>query len=191
MGHTPLVIWAWLPALMDTSEENRVHGDTPTEIDNPVADTQSSDELPVERRKPTTYEPKDSYKLVYFVFVLVAAGVLFPWNSFILAIDYFRFLYPTQHVENVIPYTDLTFTLLAVLFTVLLVNVLPLQLRICFGYLMFASVLAFIPSLDFGIHNCTVDTKLGFGFTVVAVVSIALGGGGEGVWPVTGCLIIL
>ncbi len=126
-----------------------------------------------------TRRPADKYHLIYFLFVLVAVGLLTPWNSFILAIDYFRFLYPTRHVENVIPYTELTLTLLGSLAMLALVNVIPRHVRIWFGYVVFILVLLFVPLMDIGIHNCTVSTDVGFGLTVVSVALLALGGGSE------------
>ena len=41
--------------------------------------------------------PKDRFGLAYNAFFLAGAGFLFPWNSFVAAVDYFLFLYPDKH----------------------------------------------------------------------------------------------
>ena len=123
--------------------------------------------------------PKDQLHIIYIITILVSAGILFPWNSYISAIDYFKFLYPTQRVENVIPYAYMSVTLFGIVFTIGSINLLPLHGRIAFGYVIFSLVLLFIPLLDIGIHNCSVNTDVGFGLTVFSVVLVALGSGGK------------
>lgn len=134
------------------------------------------DDTPVEDSSPP---PRDSYHLVYFVILLVSMGILFPYNSIVVAIDYFLFLYPTQKPEFVFPFIYLIVTLLFVMFTISTVNIFPIHGRICFGYLMFSIALLFIPLLDIGIHNCTVNTELGFILTLGAIVVISIGSGGN------------
>ena len=126
-----------------------------------------------------TSVPKDQLHIIYIITILVSAGILFPWNSYISAIDYFKFLYPTQRVENVIPYTYMSLTLFSVVFTIGSINLFPLHGRIAFGYIIYFLVLLFIPLLDIGIHNCSVTTDIGFGLTVLSVVLVALGSGGK------------
>ena len=126
-----------------------------------------------------TLVPKDQLHIIYIITILVSAGILFPWNSYISAIDYFKFLYPTQRVENVIPYTYMSVTLVGIVITIGSINLLPLHGRIAFGYVIYSLVLLFIPLLDIGIHNCSVNTDVGFGLTVFSVVLVALGSGGK------------
>ena len=43
------------------------------------------------RLRPRAYSlPKDHYYLVYIIFFLQGVGMLFPWNVFITASEYFR-----------------------------------------------------------------------------------------------------
>ena len=162
---------------LETDEEVLITKDETEETRLKAPD--SADDFPPLEEDMQTRRPADKCHLMYFLFVLVAVGLLTPWNSFILAIDYFRFLYPTQHVENVIPYTELTLTLLGSLAMLALVNVIPLHLRIWFGYIVFILVLLFVPLMDIGIHNCTVSTNVGFGLTVGSVAFLAVGSGSE------------
>lgn len=43
------------------------------------------------------------YYVTYGIFVLLGCGFLFPYNSFITAVDYFSYLYPKYHVEFSFP----------------------------------------------------------------------------------------
>ena len=46
---------------------------------------------PIRKRRPRAYSlPKDHYYLVYIIFFLQGVGMLFPWNVFITASEYFR-----------------------------------------------------------------------------------------------------
>lgn len=38
-------------------------------------------------------------RLVYWIFLLMGTGLLFPWNTIITAVDYFSVLYPSHHVN--------------------------------------------------------------------------------------------
>lgn len=47
--------------------------------------------------------PKDKYFATYSIMVLLGCGFLFPYNSFITAVDYFSYLYPNYNVEFAFP----------------------------------------------------------------------------------------
>ena len=123
--------------------------------------------------------PKDHYLLVYIAMILVGMGVLFPWNSFVSALDYFIYLYGPYYPEVAIPFTNLLVTLGSMGFTIATVNFLPLHCRISFGYVMFIIVLVFLPLFDLVIHNCLVSPLAGFLVTLCSVVLMGLGSGGE------------
>ena len=105
-------------------------------------------------------------------------GILFPWNSFVSALDYFLYLYRSYRPEVAIPLTYLVVTLVAMAFNIAIVNLFPLHGRIGFGYVMFSIVLLFIPLLDIGIHNCTVSSSAGFFLSLSGVVLVGMGSGG-------------
>ena len=124
--------------------------------------------------------PKDRFFLAYFAMFLVGMGVLFPWNSFVSALDYFMSLYRPYNPEVAIPITYLVVTLVSMGFTTAAVNVLPLHGRIGFGYVMFTIVLVFLPLFDLSvIHNCLVSMLTGFLLTLCSVMLVGLGSGGE------------
>ena len=123
--------------------------------------------------------PKDPYHVVYFVFILVSVGILSPYNSYILAIDYFNYLYPGQHPELVLPLVYLLTTVVFTFITIGITNFVPLHGRIGFGYILFGISLLFVPLLDIGVNNCTVSTAVGFVLTLASFVVVGMGSGCE------------
>ena len=125
--------------------------------------------------------PRDRFHLLYLCFFLAGAGFLFPFNSFVAAIDYFYCLYKAQFsaVSEIVPMAYLVTTLLTSTLNLLLVERLSANLRISFGYVMFTVALFFVPMLDIGIHNHTVSTGVSFYLTLTSVLVVGLGSGCE------------
>ncbi|KAE9609723.1 putative equilibrative nucleoside transporter [Lupinus albus] len=46
-------------------------------------------------------EARDTCRVAYIIHFLLGVGNLLPWNAFITAVDYFDYLYPTNHIEKV------------------------------------------------------------------------------------------
>ena len=47
--------------------------------------------------------PEDHKNVAYWSCVALGAGILFPWNAWITAVDYFEMTYPGRHVDRVFP----------------------------------------------------------------------------------------
>ena len=126
-------------------------------------------------------EPRDRFNLVYLCMLTAGAGFLLPWNSYITAIDYFFFLYRSEFstVSEAIPFTYLLTTLFFSTINIGLVGLISIHWRIRFGYIMFSLSLVFIPLLDIGINNCTVSTHVSYYLTLLTIVVVGLGSGGE------------
>ena len=126
-------------------------------------------------------EPKDHFYLVYICMLMAGAGFLFPWSSYISAIDYFFFLYHSQFqtVSEAIPVTYLLTTLFSSTINVALVGLFSIHSRIRFGYLMFSISLVFVPLLDIGINNCTVSTNISYYLTLFSIVAVGVGSGSK------------
>ena len=135
----------------------------------------SSDPMETAAAQPNP--PKDRFYLVYVAFFLAGAGFLFPWNSFVAAVDYFLFLYPDKHPEVAIAVTYLLVTLTFSTVNICTVHCIPLHGRIGFGYFMFTAALIFVPLLDIAIQNCTLDTNFSFLLTLCAVLTVGIGSG--------------
>ncbi|KAL9656557.1 hypothetical protein ABK040_012140 [Willaertia magna] len=109
--------------------------------------------------------PKDKWNLVYFIFLLQGTGVLFPWNAFISAPDYFGRLYGGDimlyfSVANAIP------NVIGLLALLKLAPKIPIKFRIFPAYIITFFVLVAVPILGFaGVHG-----TVGFVLTIVLVV---------------------
>lgn len=138
--------------------------------------TTKQDETPL---TSTTRTPKDQFCFVYILFITVSVGILFPYNSYILAIDYFLLLYPNQHPELTLPLAYLAVTLLFVFVTINVANFISLHVRIGIGYILFGIPLLFVILLDFGVQNCTVSATLGFVLTFISFMVVGIGSGSK------------
>jgi len=125
--------------------------------------------------------PEDKYRLLYFCFVMVGAGFLTPWTTYIAAFDYFFYYYEIEFptVSVAIPVIYLVFSFFFGTLNVFLVSKLETHDRITFGYIMFFMSLLIIPMLDVGIHNCAIPTGAGFYVTLLSVAIVAMGSGGK------------
>ena len=165
---------------LPTSPQSSQHGCTEAHTtDDPQAESEVAELItsgssdPVEPFPP----PKDRFGLAYIAFFLAGAGFLFPWNSFVAAVDYFLFLYPDKHPEVAIAVTYLVVTLAFSTVNVYTVHSIPLHARIGFGYVMFTVALVFVPLLDIAIQNCALDSNVSFVLTLCAVLTVGIGSG--------------
>ncbi|KAL5725850.1 hypothetical protein ACHQM5_008945 [Ranunculus cassubicifolius] len=65
----------------------------------------------------TTTIPKDTYNFAYFIYFLLGASSLFPWNTFLTAVDYFTYLYPTSSIDRLFTLIYMLVVLLGVSLT--------------------------------------------------------------------------
>ena len=166
-----------------------INSEPETDRDDQHLSNESPDETPLCCCQPSAVNltvPKDRFFLAYIAMFLVGMGVLFPWNSFVSALDYFMFLYRPYRPEVDIPITYLVVTLVSMGFTTTAVNVVPLHGRIGFGYVIFTIVLVFLPLFDLVMHNCLVSMLTGFLLTLGSVMLVGLGSGGKCIRSLTG-----
>ena len=156
---------------MDRDDKHLIDESPGYEYKTPLCCCQSSSVEPT--------APKDRFFLAYIAMFLIGMGVLFPWNSFVSALDYFMSLYRPYNPEVAIPITYLVVTLVSMGFTTAAVNVLPLHGRIGFGYVMFIIVLVFLPLFDLVMYNCLLYPLDGFLLTLCSAMLVGLGSGGE------------
>lgn len=127
---------------------------------------------------PSLPPPEDHFNLVYISMLMAGAGFLFPWTSYITAVDYFLLIYQEDfsHVPVIIPLVYLVTTLVSSTFNVAAVRWVPLHWRIGFGYVMFLIALLFVPFLDVGIRH-GLSTQTAFYLTLLSVALVGFGSG--------------
>ncbi|VVC32686.1 Equilibrative nucleoside transporter,Major facilitator superfamily domain [Cinara cedri] len=93
---------------------------------------------------PLATPPTDRLGLVYAVMLLAGAGFLFPYNSFVMAVDYFQIKYPDSMVVFDMTIVYILVAFVAVLTNNLLVDTLSFTCRINIGYGLTISTLLFV-----------------------------------------------
>ncbi|KAK6945114.1 Equilibrative nucleoside transporter [Dillenia turbinata] len=134
-------------------------------------------------------KPRDTYKAAYLIHFLLGAGNLLPWNSFITAVDYFGFLYPTKHVEKVFSVAYMSSSLLCLILLLSCFNKtqkLGLRLRLNLGFSMFILSLMAPPVIDWchwhgtnGAFTVTIASVVVCGFADALVAASLMGSAGE------------
>ena len=121
--------------------------------------------------------PEDKGNVCYWAYFSLGTGVLFPWNAFITAVDYFQDLYPKQHVDRVFGVTYMFPNLLVL--GVLLLHPLGLSTshRIYVGFFLYLFCLFSVPLIDAVLIGDT-GSEGTWTFTVAAV---ALAGVADGI----------
>ncbi|KAG5885213.1 hypothetical protein JTB14_012236 [Gonioctena quinquepunctata] len=116
--------------------------------------------------------PLDAYNAVYLAFVLGGAGFLLPYNSFIMAMDYFKVRYPGTPVVFDMSLVYIAVALFTVLGNNLLVETFTLNSRINFGYIMSFITLIFVVICEVWWEAFGSATSYTVNLAAVAVVSI-------------------
>lgn len=82
-----------------------------------------------------TTPPKD-HKSVYFSLVVAGIGFVLPYNSFIIASDYWIERFPTRTVELDLSTTYIFVAFISVLCNNIFISIAPFRIRILFGKLL-------------------------------------------------------
>ncbi|KAG7205436.1 hypothetical protein KM043_007428 [Ampulex compressa] len=116
--------------------------------------------------------PVDKYNLIYLALVLGGIGFLLPYNSFIIAVDYFQARYPGTTVIFDMSVVYITMAFFAVNANNILVETLSLNTRITFGYLVSFFTLNFVVICEIWWELFAVATSYTINLVAVAVVSL-------------------
>ncbi|KAJ8753207.1 hypothetical protein K2173_017801 [Erythroxylum novogranatense] len=138
--------------------------------------------MDIEKEPRDQSEPKDPLKIGYIIHFLLGAGNLLPWNTYITAIDYFGYLYPTKHIEKVF---SVAYMSSSVLFLVIVMTwggwskKLSYRVRMNLGFCMFVLSLMAAPTIDWAWSiNASKGRPTGaYAVTVASVVVCGLADG--------------
>lgn len=144
--------------LLDDARE--VAGQQPRRQSRPPADHEAS-------------SPADRFNWIYITLMMCGAGFLLPYNSFITAVDYYQDKYPGSTIIFDMSLTYICLALVSVILNNLFVDLLPLQVRITFGYLVSFVTLLLISILDIELQ--WFSPVVSYRMTLVAVAVVSLG----------------
>lgn len=119
--------------------------------------------------------PKDSFHLAYIIYFTLGAGYLLPWNAFVMAVDYFSYLYPDASVDRVFAIAYMVVGLICLLLIIAFEHKSSSFVRINIGLVLFVAALLAVPLMDVWYVNGRVGIYGGFYATVslVALCGIA------------------
>ncbi|XP_058769532.1 equilibrative nucleotide transporter 1-like [Vicia villosa] len=117
------------------------------------------------KKKP----PQDTWNLAYIIYFTLGIGYLFPWNSFITAVDYFSYLYPQASVDRIFAIVSTLISLSGLFLIILNGHKSHAYVRINVGLALFVVSLVIVPLLDVVYVKGRVGLNNGFYVTVGAV----------------------
>ncbi|XP_064478255.1 equilibrative nucleoside transporter 4-like isoform X2 [Ornithodoros turicata] len=117
--------------------------------------------------------PLDRCNCVYLALVLAGVGFLLPYNSFIIAVDYFQAKYPSTTIVFDMSLVYILVAFGAVVINNLLVETLPLHVRLSFGYLSSFATLLFVALFE--VLWDAFEHDVGYTVNLVAVAVVAFG----------------
>ncbi|KAG8177783.1 hypothetical protein JTE90_012903 [Oedothorax gibbosus] len=124
-------------------------------------------------RKGDLSAPRDTCQGVYLGLLLTGIGFLLPYNSFIIAVDYFQAKYPGTTIVFDMSLVYILVALLAVLINNLLVEALTLHARITFGYVVSLATLLHVALFEIWME--VFDLWHGYFVNLLAVAFVSFG----------------
>ncbi|XP_013395768.1 equilibrative nucleoside transporter 4-like [Lingula anatina] len=117
--------------------------------------------------------PHDTCSCIYLGLILAGAGFLLPYNSFIIAVDYYQDRFPDTTIVFDMSLTYICVAFVSVCINNVLVELLSLHTRITVGYVISFLTLLSVALFDVWFELLTRDSA--YRVTLVAVGTVALG----------------
>ncbi|KAG7157014.1 Equilibrative nucleoside transporter 4-like [Homarus americanus] len=118
--------------------------------------------------------PEDPWNLIYLALVMAGIGFLLPYNSFTIAVDYFQERYPETTIVFDISIVYIFVAFGAVLLNNLVVELVPLNIRIIFGYVVSLVMLIFVSFFEIWWPNAFM-ASISYKVTLFSVSVVAFG----------------
>ncbi|XP_050435902.1 equilibrative nucleoside transporter 4 isoform X2 [Adelges cooleyi] len=118
--------------------------------------------------------PVDHKDRIFFAMTLAGAGFLFPYNSFVMAVDYFQIKYPSSMVIFDMTLVYIIMAFFAVLTNNLLVDTLSFKCRINIGYALTTTTLLFVGAVEI-LWSEMFSLNTSYYINLVAIAIIAWG----------------
>ncbi|KAG1656366.1 Equilibrative nucleoside transporter 4 [Nymphon striatum] len=117
--------------------------------------------------------PRDPCNCIYFALVLAGAGFLLPYNSFIIAVDYFQARYPGTTIVFDMSLVYILMAFFAVTINNFLIESLSLHIRISFGYILAFFTLLFVAFFEIWFE--AFEDSIAYNINLIAVAVVACG----------------
>lgn len=116
--------------------------------------------------------PGDNCNCIYYSLIFAGVGFLLPYNSFIVAVDYFQSQYPNTTIIFDMNIVYIFMGFFAVIVNNLLVETLSLHTRITFGYIVSFSTLLFVAICEIYLGLFSIHTSYSINLIAMAVLAI-------------------
>eukprot|EP01025_Chloroclados_australasicus_P061182 TRINITY_DN799_c0_g3_i6.p1 TRINITY_DN799_c0_g3~~TRINITY_DN799_c0_g3_i6.p1 ORF type:complete len:435 (+),score=37.55 TRINITY_DN799_c0_g3_i6:132-1436(+) len=104
------------------------------------------------------------------IYCMMGIGLLFPWNAFLTAIDYFELIYPGKHVDRTFTVVYLPLCLFTIAMAIHFNSVVRGRIRVIASFIGFTLTMALVPTLDAAtIDNNRSGTNATYALTCIAV----------------------
>ncbi|KAI9106583.1 hypothetical protein K1719_022111 [Acacia pycnantha] len=125
---------------------------------------------------PPNKTPEDKWHLAYIIYFTLGLGYLLPWNAFIIAVDYFSYLYPEASVDRIFVVACMLVAVVSLFFIILYSHRSHAYVRINVGLGLLTLALLIVPIIVDAVYiKGRVGLYDGFYVTVGAVGLSGLG----------------
>ncbi|XP_033149414.1 equilibrative nucleoside transporter 4 [Drosophila busckii] len=119
-----------------------------------------------------TRAPKDQRHAVYLALLAAGIGFVLPYNSFIIAADYWQGRFPGRPVALDMSMTYIFVAFVTVLFNNIVLSIAPFQTRVLFGYMISFTTLIFVAVCEVAWHMFATNTAYVVNMSAVALTAI-------------------
>lgn len=127
------------------------------------------EELLLSRKPHSVAQPADPFHFAYFVYFILGAGFLIPWNAYLTAVDYFTYLYPSIPIDRIFSIVNMSCFLISLIIIITLFHNSSASLRINTGLVLFILSLLITPMVDWVFVKGRQGVYFGYDITVGAV----------------------
>ncbi|CAF4908460.1 unnamed protein product [Pieris macdunnoughi] len=132
--------------------------------------------------------PPDKYNSVYFTLFVSGAAFLLPFNSFIMAVDYFQHHYPNSTIMFDMSTVYIASACVAVVINNLLVDLFTYNTRITFGILLSLATMIFVAVCNIGWDGFPNNVSYTINLVAIGVVAFGCTVQQASYYGFTGCL---
>ncbi|KAJ2944346.1 hypothetical protein O0L34_g18348 [Tuta absoluta] len=116
--------------------------------------------------------PPDRYNTVYFSLFIAGAAFLLPFNSFIMAVDYFKHHYPDTPIMFDMSTVYIASACVAVVVNNLVIDLFTYNTRITFGILVSLTTMLFVAVFNIGWDGFSLRVSYTINLVAIAVVAV-------------------
>ncbi|XP_050352075.1 equilibrative nucleoside transporter 4 [Nymphalis io] len=132
--------------------------------------------------------PPDRYNSVYLTLFVAGAAFLLPFNSFIMAVDYFQYHYPKSTIMFDMSTVYIVSACVAVITNNILLDIFTYNTRITFGILLSLATMLFVAVCNIGWDGFSTSVSYTINLVAIGVVAFGCTMQQASYYGFTGCL---